>query len=56
MQRLDDILIVPAGPGDAPGLGDVHVRAWRETYTGLLPAGYLAQMNPTSTRAAGVAS
>jgi ribosomal protein S18 acetylase RimI-like enzyme len=46
MQRLDDILIVPAGPGDAPSLGEVHVRAWRETYAGLLPAGYLAQMNP----------
>jgi len=45
MERLDDCLIVAAGPGDAPGLADVHVRAWRETYAGLLPSAYLAQMN-----------
>ncbi len=41
MQRLDDILIIAAGPGDAADLADVHVRAWRETYAGLLPAPYL---------------
>ncbi len=46
MQRLDDILIIAAGPGDAADLAEVHVRAWRETYAGLLPAAYLAQMNP----------
>jgi ribosomal protein S18 acetylase RimI-like enzyme len=46
MERLDDILIVAAGPGDAAGLAEVHVRSWRETYTGLLPSAYLAQMNP----------
>jgi len=45
MQRLDDIVIVAAGPGDAPELAEVHVAAWRETYRGLLPAAYLAQMN-----------
>ena len=44
MQRLDDIFIVPAGPGDALALAEVHVRAWRETYAGLLPAAYLARM------------
>jgi ribosomal protein S18 acetylase RimI-like enzyme len=44
MQRLDDIFIVPAGPGDAFDLAEVHVRAWRETYAGLLPAAYLARM------------
>jgi ribosomal protein S18 acetylase RimI-like enzyme len=45
MERLDDILIVAAGPGDAAGLANVHVRAWRETYAGLLPSAYLAQMS-----------
>ncbi len=46
MERLADTLIVPAGPGDAGGLARVHVRAWRETYTGLLPDGYLERMHP----------
>jgi ribosomal protein S18 acetylase RimI-like enzyme len=46
MERLDEIHIVVAGPGDAQGLADVHVRSWRESYAGLLPAAYLAQMNP----------
>ncbi len=44
MQRLDDVFIVPAGPGDALELAEVHVRAWRETYAGLLPAAYLDRM------------
>ena len=44
MQRVDDIFIVPAGPGDALDLAEVHVRAWQETYSGLLPAAYLARM------------
>src|SRR5258707_7610417 len=45
MERLDDMVIVAAGPGDAAALAEVHVTAWRETYRGLLPAAYLAQMN-----------
>jgi ribosomal protein S18 acetylase RimI-like enzyme len=45
MERLVDCLILPAGPADAEALARVHVRAWRETYAGLLPAGYLAAMN-----------
>ncbi len=45
MERLDDMNIVAAGPGDAAALAEVHVTAWRETYRGLLPAAYLAQMN-----------
>jgi ribosomal protein S18 acetylase RimI-like enzyme len=47
MERLADTFIVPAGPGDAAGLASVHVCSWRETYPGLLPAGYLERMNPT---------
>lgn len=45
MERLAETNIVPAGPGDAAALAEVHVRAWRETYAGLLPAAYLARMN-----------
>jgi len=47
MERLADTIIVPAGPGDAGGLARVHVRSWRETYPGLLPAAYLDRMNPS---------
>lgn len=39
------ILVLPAGPADAEALGSVHVRAWRETYRGLLPDAYLARMS-----------
>lgn len=46
MESLVDYAILPAGPADAEALGRVHVRAWRETYPGLLPAHYLARMNP----------
>ncbi len=45
MERLADALIIPAGPGDAAGLAAVHVRSWRETYPGLLPAAYLARLS-----------
>lgn len=34
-------MILPAGPGDAADLAAVHVRAWRETYPGMLPRAYL---------------
>lgn len=30
-----------AGPGDAPGITEVHVRAWKEAYPGLIPQDYL---------------
>jgi ribosomal protein S18 acetylase RimI-like enzyme len=45
MQRLAEALIVPAGPGDADALAKLHVETWRETYVGLLPAGYLGAMD-----------
>jgi len=44
MERLAQHVILPAGPADAAALGEVHVRAWRETYPGLLPQAYLAAM------------
>jgi ribosomal protein S18 acetylase RimI-like enzyme len=37
--------IVPAGPGDAVELAQVHVGSWRETYPGLLPQVYLDRMS-----------
>jgi GNAT superfamily N-acetyltransferase len=46
MERLASYNILPAGPGDAAALARVHVRSWRETYAGLLPGPFLAQMNP----------
>jgi ribosomal protein S18 acetylase RimI-like enzyme len=45
MERLAECVILPAGPADADDLARVHVTAWRETYAGLLPDGYLAAMN-----------
>ena len=47
MERLAEFVIVPAGPGDAASLAEVHVRAWRETYRGLLPELYLERMSNT---------
>ena len=38
-------VIVPAGPSDARDIARVHVKSWRETYPGLLPAPFLAAMN-----------
>jgi ribosomal protein S18 acetylase RimI-like enzyme len=45
MERLDEMLIVAPGPGDAAALAEVHVKAWRETYASLLPAPYLTRMS-----------
>lgn len=39
------VLILPAGPGDAEALAQVHVASWRETYRGMLPDAYLARMS-----------
>lgn len=38
-------LVFPAGPADAEDLARVHVRAWRESYKGLLPDAFLARMS-----------
>ena len=39
------ISIRRARPGDAAGIGAVHVAAWRSTYAGLLPDEYLAGLS-----------
>ncbi|MGZ3651818.1 MAG: N-acetyltransferase family protein [Bdellovibrionota bacterium] len=38
-------MIRPALVTDAPGIAQVHVDAWRETYAGIIPAPYLASLN-----------
>jgi GNAT superfamily N-acetyltransferase len=45
METCTAFHIIPAGPGDAAALAQVHVRAWREIYVGLLPASFLTGMN-----------
>lgn len=40
-----DFQIFPAGPSDAEDLAGVHVKAWRESYRGLLPDAFLNQMS-----------
>ncbi len=45
MQKALAYMVTPAGPGDALGLAQVHVRAWRETYPGILPQSFLDRMS-----------
>ncbi len=35
-----------AVPADAPGIARVRVITWKAQYTGIVPAGYLAQLSP----------
>ncbi len=41
MTTSEPITIRRARPGDARGIAEVHVAAWRETYRGLVPDAYL---------------
>lgn len=45
MQNDAAFIVTPAGPADAYVLAEVHVRAWRETYPGLLPQAYLDRLS-----------
>ncbi len=47
MGEDDEVTIRPASPADAAGIADVHVRSWREAYTGIVPDDYLAGLDPT---------
>lgn len=42
---MPDLVLRPALLSDAPAIGRVHCRAWRETYTGLLPDAMLARLS-----------
>lgn len=37
MNTKNSFIIRAAGPGDAAGLAKVHIAAWKETYTGIMP-------------------
>jgi GNAT superfamily N-acetyltransferase len=41
------VLIRDAQPGDEDAVADVHVRAWKSAYRGLLPAEYLDGLRPS---------
>ena len=38
-----------ARPADAAEIGRVHVQVWREAYAGLMPADYLAALDPQAS-------
>lgn len=40
------MLLRPAQPSDALAIARVHVRAWQQGYSGILPASYLNQLRP----------
>ncbi|PNY81713.1 GNAT family N-acetyltransferase [Deinococcus koreensis] len=44
------VSIRPATPQDAAAIAGVHVRSWQETYTGLMPAAFLARMTDEAMR------
>ena len=45
---MSDTVIHPATPGDAPVIAKLHVASWRETYPGIVPEAYLAQLDVQS--------
>jgi GNAT superfamily N-acetyltransferase len=46
MRLSDDIKIRPAQSNDAVEISRIHVEAWRDAYAALLPAEYLARLDP----------
>ena len=44
-QRNQALMIRRARAGDAGAIAQVHVQSWRESYRGIVPDGYLAQMS-----------
>lgn len=46
MEQPDEVTIRAARVADAAGIADVHVRSWREAYTGIVPDAYLAGLDP----------
>jgi GNAT superfamily N-acetyltransferase len=44
-QRNQSLVVRRASQGDAAAIARVHVRSWRESYRGLVPDGYLAQLS-----------
>ncbi|PYY51556.1 GNAT family N-acetyltransferase [Curtobacterium sp. MCBD17_023] len=48
MGHVQQLTVRPAVDTDAPGIADVHVQAWREAYAHLLPAAFLASLDPVA--------
>jgi len=45
-EQLDDVTIRIAEVTDASAIAEVHVRSWQEAYAGIVPADYLASLDP----------
>ncbi|WIB26216.1 GNAT family N-acetyltransferase [Curtobacterium sp. MCSS17_015] len=48
MGHAQPVTVRPAVDADAPGIAGVHVQAWREAYAHLLPAAFLASLDPVT--------
>ena len=46
MTDSDDLIIRPATPDDVRQIAEVNVASWREAYTGIVSAEYLASLDP----------
>jgi GNAT superfamily N-acetyltransferase len=46
MKVGDRFEVRPARPADSEEIARIHVEAWRDAYAALLPAEYLARLNP----------
>lgn len=47
-ERLGEVTIRTADVDDAAEIARVHVSSWREAYAGIVPAAYLASLDPTT--------
>ena len=47
--RAAGYVVRDARPEDAAEIGPVHVQVWREAYAGLMPADYLAALDPQAS-------
>lgn len=52
LATLDRFAVREAQPLDAAGIGKVYVESWRSSYRGILPAAYLASLDPRVRAAA----
>ena len=48
---LEEIEIRRAGVSDAPAIANVHVLSWQHGYAGIMPATYLASLDPSQREA-----
>ena len=48
--RSAGYVVRSARPADAAEIGRVHVQVWREAYAGLMPADYLAALDPEASQ------